>query len=93
MPATNKFPSSSHLTASSLSYPAEHAEAVTPSDATDLAIVSRALYVGATGNLSVIMLSGVTVTFVGVPAGALLPLRVSRVRSTGTTASSVVAIS
>jgi hypothetical protein len=93
MPATNKFPSSSYLSASSMSYPAEHAEAVTPSDSNDLLVMSRALYVGSGGNIAVITASGATVTFTGVLSGSILPIRVSRVKSTGTTASALVAIS
>jgi hypothetical protein len=93
MPATNKYPSSSYLSATSMSYPAEHAEAVTPSDSTDLLIVSRALWIGGAGNISVVMSSGVTVTFSGILAGSMLPIRVSRVRSTSTTATNIVAIS
>lgn len=93
MAATNKYPSSSYLTASSMSYPAEHAEAVTPSDSTDLLIVSRALFVGSGGNIAVVMASGAAVTFTGVTSGSILPVRVSRVKSTGTTASSITSIS
>jgi hypothetical protein len=93
MAATNKYPSSSYLSASSMNYPAEHAEAVTPSDSTDLVIVSRALYVGVTGDVAVVMASGAAVTFVGVAAGSMLPIRVSRVKSTGTSAASIVAVS
>jgi len=72
--------------------PASNAAAVTPSDSTDLGVFSRALYVGGAGNISAIMLGGQTVTFSGVPAGSLLPLRVKRVRSTDTTATNIVAI-
>jgi hypothetical protein len=93
MAATNKYPSNSYLGASSMSYPAEHAEAVTPSDSTDLLIVSRALFVGSGGNIAVVMASGAAVTFTGVLTGAILPVRVSRVKATGTTASSITAIS
>jgi hypothetical protein len=93
MAATNKYPSSSYLSASSMSYPAEHAEAVTPSDATDLLIVSRALFVGSGGNIAVTMASGAAVTFTGVISGSILPIRVSRVKSTATTATSIISIS
>jgi hypothetical protein len=73
--------------------PAGHAEAVTPSDSTDLTYTSRGLWVGGAGNVSVIMASGATVTFSGIVAGTLLPIRVSRVRSTSTTASLMLALS
>lgn len=73
--------------------PAGHAEAVTPSDSGDLAYVSRGLYVGGAGNMAVIMVSGATVTFSNILAGTVLPIRVSRVKSTGTTATSILALS
>ncbi len=44
------------------------------------------LYVGGTGNVSVITIGGDTITFNGVPAGTTLPIQVRRLRSTGTTA-------
>jgi hypothetical protein len=93
MPALNKYPSSSYLSASSLNYPAEHAEAVTPSDSTDLAVVSRALWVGGAGDVAVIMASGAAATFANVAAGTHLPVRVSRVKSTGTTGTLILALS
>jgi hypothetical protein len=93
MPATNKYPTSSYLQASSMSFPAEHAETVTPSDSTDLVVVSRALWIGGAGNISVVMASGATVTFSGIVAGTLLPIRVSRVKATSTTATNIIAVS
>jgi hypothetical protein len=62
----------------SLTSPPEHAVAVTPADQ-DLAQVTRALYVGVGGDLAVRMQDGGSATFVGVPSGTLLPLRVIRV--------------
>ena len=74
-------------------HPVVDAIAVTPSDSTDLVNVSRALWIGSAGNVSVVMLSGATATFTGVPAGSLLPIRVSRVRATLTTAGNILALS
>lgn len=72
---------------------ASRAVAVTPHDTNDLTNISRALWVGAAGNVSVILAEDSTaVTLVGVPAGTLLPLRVKRVRATNTTATSIVAL-
>lgn len=74
-------------------FSAPFAAAVTPSNTVDLVFFSRALYVGVTGDVSVIMAGdGATVVFPAVPAGTVLPIRVSRVRATGTTASSIVAV-
>jgi hypothetical protein len=73
-----------------LTSPADNAAAVTPSDSTDLAFTSRALYIGGAGNIVVTMAGGGDVTFTAVPAGSILPIRVSRVKSTSTTATSIV---
>lgn len=71
--------------------PATRAEDITPDDGTDLDI-PRAIWVGGTGNLAVTMAEGQTVTFVAVPAGFMMPIRVKRVLSTGTTATSIVGL-
>lgn len=76
----------------SLTSPAEEAIAVTPSDATDLPQVCRGLYVGSGGDASVVMASGDVVTFTGLMGGVIYPLRVSRVRSSGTSAGGIVAL-
>jgi len=74
--------------------PITRAVAVTPSDATDLVNVTRAIYVGDGGNVSVIMADSESpVLFTSVPTGTTLPIRVSRIRSTGTTALAIVALS
>ena len=72
--------------------PADNAAAVTPSDSTDLSYISRALYVGTGGNIVVTMMGGGDVTFTNVQDGSNLPIRVSRVKSTSTTASNIVNI-
>ena len=71
--------------------PASDAIAVTPHDTTELDTVCRALYVGGAGNVSVVM-NGTVVTFAGVGAGQILPIRTSLVRATLTTATSIVAL-
>jgi hypothetical protein len=76
------------------------AAAVTKDDANDLATApTRGLYVGGTGNVAVIMAAdntsggaGTAVTFSGVAAGTVLPIRVRRVMSTNTTATGIVAL-
>jgi hypothetical protein len=72
-----------------LEAPARDAFAITPNDSTDLAVSTRALYVGGTGNVKVDTVAGTTVTFTAVPVG-ILPVRVRRVHSTGTTATNIV---
>ena len=76
--------------AEGLTSPADNAAAVTPSDSTDLAFTSRALYVGGAGNIVCTMLGGGDVTFAAVPAGSILPVRVTRVKATSTTATSII---
>lgn len=90
MPAVDQF---GYRTGTGANFPASHAEAVTPSDSVDLTYVSRGLWVGVGGNLSVVMASGATVTFAGIASGTLLPIRVSRVRSTSTTATTILSLS
>lgn len=71
--------------------PAEAGAAVTASDST---IVNfRSLYVGTTGNVAVTMKNGQVVTFPGVPAGMILPIVVTKVMATNTTASNIVGLS
>lgn len=82
--------SSVNIEASSL--PANEAEAVTPSDTTKLTGTTRALYIGVGGNVTVLMPDGTTVLFVGLQSGTILPVRVRRVNSTATTATSIVAL-
>lgn len=67
------------------------AAAVTPSNSTDLA-PTRALYVGTGGNLRVTTAYGADVVFANVPTGSILPVQVTRVWATNTTASSVIAL-
>jgi hypothetical protein len=69
---------------------ATDAAAVTPNDSTVVAF--RALYVGTTGDVSLVTLAGAIVTFASVPAGAILPIACTKVRSTGTTASNIVGL-
>lgn len=73
--------------------PGRYAIAVTPSDSVDLIYETRALFVGGAGNLSVVMAgNGATVVFTGVTAGSFLPIRVTRVNSTSTTATTITAV-
>lgn len=68
-----------------------NAQSVDPDDGTDITPPTRALWVGSAGNIAVVMEGGGEVTFVGVQTGTLLPVAVTRVKSTGTTASSILA--
>lgn len=79
-------------TQASLSGPASSGFPVTPSDGSDLPETTRALYVGIGGNLTVRMLSGETLALSNVSPGSLLPLRVTRVFATGTTAAAIAGL-
>lgn len=70
--------------------PASDAFPVTPSDAA--VILTRALYVGVTGNVTVTTVSGLDVQFTAVPAGTILPVRCKKVKATGTTATDIVGL-
>lgn len=68
--------------------------AVTPNDSTDLP-GGRAygLYIGGAGNVAVVHSAGSTaVTYIGVPVGTILPVEVTRVMATNTTATNIVAL-
>lgn len=79
--------------ADGLDSPAKNAAAVTPNDSTDLTNTARALYIGGAGNVTLDTAGGQTsVAFTGLTAGTILPVRTARVRSTGTTATNIVAL-
>lgn len=70
--------------------------AITPSDTVNIAENAQgefpgAIYVGVTGDISVVGADGSEVTFENVPVG-WHPIRVRRINSTGTTASAIVGI-
>lgn len=81
-----------HYTADA-SRPANKQIAVTPSDSTNLPGVTRGLYVGTGGTLVVVPVDGdATVTYTNVANGTILPIQITRVNSTSTTASGIIAL-
>lgn len=73
--------------------PAINAAAVTPSDTAIIDPPTKALYIGAAGNIAAVLADDSDpVTFVGLSAGQTLPVRVKKVMATGTTAASIVAL-
>ena len=76
--------------AAGLESPAIDGFAITPSDSADLPELTRALYVGAGGAVVAVMQSGTEVSFANLGSGTLLPVRLRRVRATGTTAGALV---
>ncbi len=77
---------------------AHDAAAVTPNDSTDISGTENrgvCIYIGSVAggsDIQVTMESGNTVIFKGVTAGSFLPILVTRVWSTGTTASEILAL-
>ena len=68
------------------------AMSITPSDTAVFVRRVSHVYVGTTGNLRVMSGDGNDVTLVAVLAGTLLPLTISRVFATGTTAQNIVGL-
>lgn len=76
---------------SSLSGPARDLLPVTPNDSVDLAEVAVGLYVETGGTVSIVTVAGGTRS-VSVPDFSVLPVGVTRVRATGTTATGIHAL-
>ncbi len=73
-------------------YPYHRAAAITPDDNNDLAVVTRAIYCGGTGDIAIVTPANDSVTIKAVPTGTMLSIRVARVKATGTTATNLVAL-
>lgn len=72
------------------------AVAITKSDTDTYSGDGITVYVGVAGNVAIVPACGdrsTAVTFVGVPAGSVVPCRAYKVMSTNTTAASLVGIS
>ena len=74
--------------------PATAAIAVTPHDTNELAEYSRGIYLGVGGDVTVVMSNGGTaVLFKNLAGGIIHPIRAKIIKSTGTTATNIVAVS
>lgn len=73
--------------------PLRAALTVQPSDTEDLGIESRALLLGAGGDVRLTLADGDTITLKGLRDGVLYPLAIRRVWATGTTAADIVVLS
>lgn len=77
----------------SVTAPASNGYAVTPNDSADLSVACRAIYIGGAGTVIVDFVnSGSSISLVGTTAGSTIPIRVKRIRSTGTTATNLVCL-
>ena len=72
--------------------PARILEEITPDDSNDITYTTRALNVATSGSVKVTTEDGDTGT-VYISAGIAFPIRVTRVWSTGTTATTIVGLS
>ena len=80
-------------TVDSLESPASSAFAITPHDTNDLTYTTRGIYIGTSGDVKVDMAdTGTAITFVGMAAGVVHPLRVTRVYDTDTDADDIVGL-
>lgn len=66
------------------------AQVVTTSDTTTK--LYAGFYVGVSGDVKVTTVGGTDVTFTAVPSGAIIPLSVTKIWSTGTTATNIVGL-
>ena len=58
----------------------------------NMPVPTKGVYVGVSGDLQVIMAGGAGVTFVGLAAGVVHPLRLIQVVSAGTTATGLIGL-
>lgn len=65
---------------------------VTPHDTNELATWSRKLYVGGTGNITLITAEGQTVLYSAIPVGTQIDISAKIIKATGTTATLIVAM-
>tara|TARA_R110000824_G_scaffold194375_5_gene376996 strand:+ start:6286 stop:6549 length:264 start_codon:yes stop_codon:yes gene_type:complete len=65
---------------------------ITPSDTLELTHSVRAIFVGGTGNITLIDSKGTSHVLVGIPAGATLAIKPTKIMATGTTATSIVGL-
>lgn len=75
-----------------ISAPATDGFEITPSDTVDFSQVTRAIYTGTGGSISVVMRDGATLPFTSVPPGVALPVRANRVNATGTDATGLLGL-
>lgn len=64
---------------------------IAPNDSTSI-IKTLGIYVGGAGDIAVVMADGTQATFKNVSAGVVLPISVTRVKLTGTTATNLLAV-
>ena len=73
--------------------PSRNAFAITPHASNEVTPLPKAIYVGGAGDVVLRSVDGTDdVTFVGVLAGSIIPVRAKFVRATGTTATGIIGL-
>ena len=72
--------------------PSNHLFSITPDDVLEQPYITRAIYIGTAGDLTVTDEFNNTVTFFNLVPGILLPLRVKLVKVTGTSAGALIGL-
>jgi len=73
-----------------LTAPPQNAVPIAPNDTGSLALITRALFVGSTGDVAVRMQGGQTMTFSNMQGGTQYAMRVEQVLATGTTTTGII---
>jgi hypothetical protein len=74
-----------------LQTPVRNSFVISPNDTTELPFVTRAIYVGSTGDITARLADDTaSVTFKAVPVGTMLPIRARQIYVTGTGAALLV---
>ena len=62
---------------------------IVPDDQADIEQMTRAIMVGTSGDVSVVLKNGTTLLLAGLMTGVIYPFRISRVNASGTTATGI----
>jgi hypothetical protein len=68
-----------------------NAISITPSDTASIS-PTKGIYIGGSGHVNVVLSSGNQVTFSALSSGMVHPISVTKIRATGTTATSILAV-
>lgn len=72
--------------------PANRHVAITNSDTDDLPFLTRGIYTGSGGDITIVTKDGTAVLYAGTAAGTIIPIAARRVNNTGTTPTDLVAL-
>ena len=76
----------------SIDGPATDGFTITPHDITELNEVPRAIYIGSTGDVTLLTLEGTELLFKNCASGSILPIRATIIKSTGTSATNMLGL-